>query len=104
MIVLVGKPRVGGGRCLWLRFLAFCVWIFVEYVVTFVCYIFVVLVLPVFSRNPELFQSEAIVKVQKPAFGELWVADQFVVLVWDISVCYVLICVFKVVTGSIRPL
>ena len=75
-----------------------------KYVVTFVCYIFVVLGLPEFSWNPELFQSEAIVKVRRPTFGDLWVADQFVVLVGDISVCYVLMCVFWMVSGLVLPL
>ena len=57
-----------------------------------------------FSWNAELCQSEAIVKVRRPTFGDLWVADQFVVLVGDISVCYVLMCVFWMVSGLVLPL
>jgi hypothetical protein len=75
-----------------------------NYVVIFVFWLLIFLGLPGFSWNPELYGSELIVLVRGPTFEELRVADRFVVPVGDISVCYMLMCMFWVVSGLVLPL
>ena len=66
--------------------------------------VFVGLGLPRVSWGPKLCEFKAVVLVRIPNFGEMRVSGRFVVLVGGISVYYMLMCMFWIVSGLVLPL